>query len=162
MRPHPTILGSYLAHWADETACAEDARRLALAPELRDACIALQGPLGAGKTSFVRHLLRALGVNGRIKSPSYTVLEPYALADLSIAHFDFYRFQDPREWLEAGFREIFAAPGLKLVEWPDKVGALMPPVDLWLQLEPQDDDSRQVRAEATTPRGVALLEAWAR
>ncbi len=134
---------------------------------LRDAFIALHGPLGAGKTSFVRHLLRALGVAGRIKSPTYGVLEPHVagavapgLAGHPIAHFDFYRFDDPREWLDAGFRDVFAAPGLKLAEWPQKAAAVLPPADLALHLEPTGDTSRTVRLEAATPRGVALLQTW--
>ncbi len=75
-------------------------------PALRDAFIELHGPLGAGKTTFVRHLLHALGVAGRIKSPTYAVVEPYAVDGLAISHFDFYRFDDPREWEDAGFRDV--------------------------------------------------------
>ena len=113
------ILESRSLHWPDEAACEAFARQLAPRAALRDAFIELHGPLGAGKTTFVRHLLRALGVEGRIKSPTYAVLEPYSLGDLAISHLDFYRFGDPREWLDAGFRDGFAAPGLKLVEWPE-------------------------------------------
>ena len=119
----------------------------------------LDGPLGAGKTTFVRHLLRALGVTGRIKSPTYAVVEPYALPGLAISHFDFYRFDDPRELEDAGLRDLFAAPGLKLVEWPEKAAAALPVPDLQLALAPQDDDARQVTAHAFTPAGVALLHA---
>ena len=129
---------------------------------LRQAFIELHGPLGAGKTTFVRHLLRALGVAGRIKSPTYTVLEPYALpAGGNAAHFDFYRFADPREWEDAGFREVFAAPGLKLAEWPDKAAGLLPTPDLRLLIEPgaadTDPDDRAVTVQALTPLGVDLL-----
>lgn len=120
--------------------------------------IELHGPLGAGKTTFVRHLLRALGVQGRIKSPTYAVLEPYTLVDgLAIAHFDFYRFSDPREWADAGFRDVFATPGLKLAEWPDKAAGALPRPDLRLHITPLDDDRRDVRAEALTRRGLELL-----
>lgn len=126
---------------------------------LDDALIELQGPLGAGKTTFVRHLLRALGVAGRIKSPTYTVVEPYRAGALDIAHFDFYRFADARELIDAGLREQLAAPGLKLVEWPSHAAALMPPCDVRLAIEPQGDDSRQVLAQAFSPRGRALLAA---
>ncbi len=86
--------------------------------------------MGAGKTTLVRHLLQALGVTGRIKSPTYAVVEPYELPGLNIWHFDFYRFADPREWEDAGFRDIFASPGLKLSEWPEKAGAQLPVPDL--------------------------------
>lgn len=165
---HPTILATRTLHWPDEAACAADAVRLARHPAalaaLHDAFIALHGPLGAGKTTFVRHLLRALGVAGRIKSPTYGVLEPHVGGEpapgLAISHFDFYRFDDPREWLDAGFRDVFAAPGLKLAEWPQKAAAVLPVADLVLHLSPQGDAAREVRAEAATPRGEALLQAW--
>ena len=144
--------------WANEAACEAWARQLAGQPGTTQAYIELVGPLGAGKTTFVRHLLRALGVTGRIKSPTYTVMEPYTLADGSeAAHFDFYRFTDPREWLDAGFRDVFARPGLKIAEWPDQVAGLLPRPDLRLLIEPGDDDQRRVRVEALTPLGQALL-----
>lgn len=152
-----TILGSRTQHRADEADCEASARALAARPALRDAYVELHGPLGAGKTTFVRHLLRALGVQGRIKSPTYTVVEPYALPGLNISHFDFYRFEDPREWEDAGFRELFAQPGLKLAEWPEKAAGALPVADLRLHIEPQDDDSRTVRLEAGTALGEALL-----
>ena len=128
-------------------------------PGLRHAFVELHGDLGAGKTSFVRHLLRALGVEGRIKSPTYAVVEPHATPDgLAVSHFDFYRFNDPREWEDAGFRDLFAAPGLKLAEWPEKAAALLPPADLVLQIEAQADDSRQVALGAGTALGAQLLQ----
>lgn len=130
---------------------------MARQPALRDAFIELHGPLGAGKTTFVRHLLRALGVQGRIKSPTYAVVEPYALPGLSVSHFDFYRFDDPREWADAGFRDVFAAPGLKLAEWPEKAAAVLPPADLRLSIEPDEDGGRSVRCDAFTERGRALI-----
>lgn len=154
---HAPILESRPLHWPDEAACAAFAQGLALKAPLRDAFIELHGPLGAGKTTFVRHLLRALGVSGRIKSPTYAVLEPYELPGLMISHLDFYRFEDPREWADAGFREIFAAPGLKLAEWPQHAGDQLPVPDLRLHIEPGADDRRTVLAEACTARGVALL-----
>lgn len=123
--------------------------------------ILLEGGLGAGKTSFVRQLLRALGVQGRIKSPSYAVLESYELALGAVHHFDFYRFSDPREWEDAGFRELLAGPGLKLVEWPSQAQGLLPQADLLLTIEAQADDSRRVQAQAFTPQGARLLKALA-
>ncbi len=144
--------------WPDEAATAAAAARLAVAPELASALITLDGGLGAGKTTFTRHLLRALGVQGRIKSPSYAVLESYELPKLTVHHFDFYRFSDPREWDDAGFRELLSGPGLKLCEWPSHAQALLPQADLQLQLEAQDDESRLVQALALTPSGTALLQ----
>lgn len=145
--------------WPDEAAAQATAERLAgaLLPS-PDAIIELHGPLGAGKTTFTRLLLRALGVEGRIKSPSYAVMEVYHLpAGGTASHFDFYRFGDPREWEDAGFRDVFAAPGLKLCEWPEKAAGQLPAPDLQLFIELMPDDSRRVRAV-----GVArLVEALA-
>jgi len=157
---HPPILETRFSCWAEESACAAFAARLARSPRLFPSTfIALDGPLGAGKTTFVRHLLRALGVSGRIKSPTYAVLEPYEVDGRTISHFDFYRFDDPREWLDAGFRELFAAPGLKLAEWPDKAAPLLPTPDWRLQIEPGDGETRHVTVHAYTPHGVELLAA---
>jgi tRNA threonylcarbamoyladenosine biosynthesis protein TsaE len=154
---HEPILESRSIRWPDESHCAAFASALAARPALRDAFVELQGPLGAGKTSFVRHLLRALGVAGRIKSPSYAVLEEHRAGSLAISHFDFYRFDDPREWVDAGFRELFAAPGLKLVEWPEKAAGQLPAPDLRLVITPQPDASRRVQVDALTARGRELL-----
>jgi tRNA threonylcarbamoyladenosine biosynthesis protein TsaE len=156
---HSPILETRTLSWPDEAACADFASRLASHPRLWPSTfIALEGPLGAGKTTFVRHLLRALGVTGRIKSPTFAVLEPYEVAGRAVSHFDFYRFADPREWADAGFRELFAAPGLKLVEWPDKAAPALPLPDWRLQIEPLDNDARHVTVHALTPHGVDLLE----
>lgn len=133
------------------------AAALARRPALGDAFIELHGPLGAGKTTFVRHLLRALGVQGRIKSPTYAVLEPYSVGGLVISHFDFYRFSDPCECEDAGFRELFAAPGLKLAEWPANAAGWLPPADLRLHITPLDDGRRSVLLQAMTPLGLELL-----
>ena len=157
-----SILGTRLAHWPDEAACAASAAHLAHHAGLADAFIALRGPLGAGKTTFVRHLLAALGVEGRVKSPTYALMEPYrsdaSHGAFAIAHFDFYRFDDAQEWEDAGFREVFAEPGLKLVEWPEKAEALLPRCDLRLTIAPHDEDAtRELRIEALTPRGQELL-----
>lgn len=151
----------------DESATQMLAEHLATNPALRNAFIELQGDLGAGKTTLVRHLLRALGVQGRIKSPTYAVVEAYELpaqdmntplnTPLNIWHFDFYRFQDPQEWEDAGFRDIFTSPGLKLAEWPDKVGELLPRADLTIHLAMLNDEARQLTLTARSPTGEALL-----
>jgi len=152
--------------WADESATRAFASALAAHTQLRQCYIELHGELGAGKTTLVRHLLQALGVQGRIKSPTYAVVEPYELAGtpgdarpLAIWHFDFYRFHDPREWEDAGFRDIFASPGLKLAEWPEKAASFLPQADLVLRIEVQADGTRQVQMLAHTPLGLALLDA---
>ena len=154
---HAAILGTRTLHWLDEAACAVWASSLARKPELTDAFIALHGPLGAGKTTCVRHLLRALGVTGRIKSPTFAVLEPYALPGLLISHFDLYRFEDPQEWLDAGFREQFEVPGLKLVEWPEKAAGVLPLADVDVFIDARAGDTRRVTLQAHTARGLALL-----
>jgi tRNA threonylcarbamoyladenosine biosynthesis protein TsaE len=159
------ILESQFEAWGNEAACTASAVRLAACPQVHQATIELQGDLGAGKTTFVRNLLRALGIQGTIKSPTYALMESYELPASSsqpspgghVAHFDFYRFNDPQEWEDAGFRDIFAAPGLKLVEWPDKARELLPTPDLQLTLQPLADDRRTVRWDALTPLGLQLL-----
>ena len=152
---HPPIVKTL--HWSDESATQGFAARLAALDPLGHAFIELRGDLGAGKTTLVRHLLRALGVEGRIKSPTYAVVEPYELARFDVWHFDFYRFQDPREAADAGFRDIFASPGLKLVEWPEKAAGSLPSADLVIEIEVLDDESRQVHLHAQTTTGIALL-----
>lgn len=152
---HPLIVKNIA--WPDEAATAAFAKALASHPAIGRALIELQGDLGAGKTTFVRHLLKSLGVEGRIKSPTYAVVEPYTLPEMNIWHFDFYRFNDPREWEEAGFRDIFASAGLKLVEWPEKAGPHLPQPDLLLHLEVLADDTRAVTLTAHTPTGAELL-----
>ena len=154
---HEPILETREIRWPNEAACAAFAGHMAKHAALRDARIELSGELGAGKTTFVRHLLRALGVQGRIKSPTYTVLESYLLPDLQIHHFDFYRFADPREWEDAGFRDVFAEPGLKLAEWPERAAPWLAQPDLSLALRIVDDDARIVTLNACTPRGQALM-----
>jgi tRNA threonylcarbamoyladenosine biosynthesis protein TsaE len=155
---HRPILETRCLVWRDEADCETFARGLAARAGLTEAFIELHGPLGAGKTTFVRHLLRALGVAGRVKSPTYTVLEPHALPDgREAAHFDFYRFNDPQEWLDAGFRDVFAKPGLKLAEWPDKAAGQLPLADLSLHIDPVDEVQRAVRVEAHTALGQRLL-----
>jgi tRNA threonylcarbamoyladenosine biosynthesis protein TsaE len=143
--------------WAGEEDTRAFAGRLAGNPAIADAFIALQGDLGAGKTTLVRHLLRALGAQGRIKSPTYAVVEPYELPGLPAWHFDFYRFDDPREWEDAGFRDIFAGPGLKLAEWPEKAAAMLPVPDLDIRIVLDDEERRHVTLRANTERGRELL-----
>jgi tRNA threonylcarbamoyladenosine biosynthesis protein TsaE len=155
--PHLPILGTRSALWRDEAACAATARVLAERPALRDAVVELRGPLGAGKTTFVRHLLHALGVQGRVKSPTYAVMEPYELPGGDVWHFDFFRFDDPQEWEDAGFRDVYAGPGLKIAEWPEKAGELLPRCDLALTIEVGAGDARQATFSAHSTRGLALL-----
>ena len=95
--------------------------------------IYLIGELGAGKTTLARGLLRGLGYEGKVKSPTFTLVEVYEVSRLYLYHFDFYRFSDPRELGEAGFREYFNPQSVCLVEWPDKAAGL-PAADLRIVL----------------------------
>jgi tRNA threonylcarbamoyladenosine biosynthesis protein TsaE len=181
--PAPTWVG----WWASEVDTQAFAQRLAACPAIANASLSLEGDLGAGKTTLVRHLLRALGVQGRIKSPTYAVVEPHTAEAcvhlpageyLNIWHFDFYRFSDPREWEDAGFRELFASPGLKLVEWPNRAAGFLPPMDAQILIQTDDtamtnathhhtpsntatetETARQVQLLALTPIGQQLLAA---
>lgn len=159
-RPAPPVAAATcIQTWHSEDDTQAFATRLAAQPGLRHAFIELHGDLGAGKTTLVRHLLRALGVQGRIKSPTYAVVEPHETPDgLQAWHFDFYRFNDPLEWEDAGFRDVFASPGLKLAEWPEKAGALLPQADLVIHIDTQADGARRVHIHAPTPTGQALLQ----
>jgi tRNA threonylcarbamoyladenosine biosynthesis protein TsaE len=116
----------------------------------------LRGDLGSGKTTLVRGLLRALGHAGRVKSPSYTLVEPYTTSRLHLYHFDFYRFKDRSEWLSSGFREYFNPHTLCVVEWPEKAGNLLAPPDLDVQLE-FSGNGRRARLQARSAAGEAWL-----
>ncbi len=116
---------------------ATDALGQALAQIVRPGLlVTLEGPLGSGKTHLVRSLLRALGHAGRVKSPTYTVMEPYLLSWGAVTHFDFYRFADGQEADDAGLREEFNAHTLCLVEWPSRATRWLPPADLALTWQP--------------------------
>jgi len=162
---HPAIVKSLLWSGEDDTRAFAEAlaQQVQSAGSNLNASIHLRGDLGAGKTTLVRYLLKALGVEGRIKSPTYAVVEPYSVSGhgalLNIWHFDFYRFNDPDEWEEAGFRDVFASDGLKLVEWPDKAGAYLPQADLTIMLESLSDTARRVTLTAHTALGRDLIAA---
>lgn len=138
----------------DEAATLALGAALAACLEPGDA-IHLRGDLGAGKTTLVRGTLRALGHAGPVKSPTYTLVELYALSRLDLHHFDFYRFRDPREWIDAGFRESFGGRTVTLVEWPERAGALLPPPDMAITLEPLGD-GRIASFTPRSPRGHTL------
>jgi tRNA threonylcarbamoyladenosine biosynthesis protein TsaE len=152
---HPLIVKTI--HWKTENDTTCFAKKLATTPLLSQAFITLEGTLGAGKTAFARHLLRALGVLGHIKSPTYALVESYEINTLRIWHFDFYRFHDAQEWEDAGFRDIFCESGLKLAEWPANVSGLIPTPDLAINIV-EEDLARRVTLHANTPLGVQILE----
>lgn len=118
--------------------------------------VTLHGDLGAGKTTLTRGVLAGLGHVGRVRSPTYTLVEPYELPTLAVYHFDLYRFADPAEWRDAGFAEYFGPHSLCLLEWPEKAQGCLPPADLAVQLE-LDGAGRQLTVTALTPRGKQCL-----
>lgn len=116
---------------ADENATLALAARLAA--QLHPGMIFhLHGDLGAGKTCLVRGILQALGYTGRVKSPTYTLLEPYHIGELNLRHFDLYRLHDENEWESAGFRDEFNGHNIHFIEWPEK--ASVPQADVIINL----------------------------
>lgn len=141
----------------DEAATTAFSARLAAAlqPGL---AVYLHGDLGAGKTTLVRATLHALGYVGRVKSPTYTLLECYAANGLNLRHFDLYRLQDPHEWEAAGFRDEFDGRNICLVEWPEQAGQLLPPADIEIHFEILDT-GRNLTLRAHSPIGERCLSA---
>ena len=142
----------------DETATLALGARLAEAIE-PGLVIYLHGDLGAGKTTLVRGLLHKLGHVGKVKSPTYTLVEPYVVSGLNLYHFDLYRFVDPEEWEASGFRDYFNAQSVCFVEWPERAGSLLPEPDLDIRLEPQEQGRRGVMT-ANNDAGKRSLEAY--
>ena len=170
-------LREHVFHLTDE----EATRRLgaALAAALRSnlpaikadgLVVGLSGDLGTGKTALTRATLRALDVSGPVKSPTFTLLEPYELSIINFYHFDFYRFSDPAEFAAAGFREFFGpAPvahgvagraNVCFVEWPERATGTLPAIDLSLSLSMStgDEAARRCDARAASTVGSACLE----
>lgn len=144
------------SHLADEATTLAFGAQLArgLTPGMT---IYVEGDLGAGKTTLVRGLLRALGHVGRVKSPTYTLVELYSLPGFELYHFDLYRMHDPREWLDAGFRDVSDGKAVSLIEWPEKAAGWLPPPDVAVHLQ-IENDSRHIVCEAKSPRGAHYLE----
>jgi len=141
-------------HIPDETAMQALGARLA-AGDVRGAVVYLEGPLGAGKTTVVRGLVRALGFAGPVKSPTFTLLEPYQRDDLRVYHFDLYRLADPEELEYIGARDYFGGDALCLVEWPERGAGFLAPADLCVVIA-LAETGRDVRVEGLTPRGRRL------
>ncbi len=130
--------------------------------------ISLEGNLGAGKTTLTRYLLKALGHAGKVKSPTYTLCEPYEVTlapvitnqkiqTLQFHHFDLYRMNYPEEWIDAGFRDTLSQAGICLIEWAEKAGTTLPPFDLIIQLQMNDDETRSVELISLSKAGQDLL-----
>ena len=140
----------------DEAATLAFGNRLALVIEA-GLFVALSGNLGSGKTTLTRGILRGLGYKGKVKSPTYTLVELYNLSKLDLYHFDFYRFNNPQEWLDAGFRDHFEPRNVCLVEWPERAGDLLPIADLKISLTMQGN-GRRARIAAQTEHGKRCLD----
>ncbi len=142
-------------HLNDDAATMAFGARLAgiVTPGL---AIHLHGDLGSGKTTLARGLLRGLGYQGRVKSPTYTLVELYTVSRLDLYHFDFYRFRDPKEWRDAGLDEYFYDAAICLVEWPEKAGGLLPAADIDIAFE-FAGDGRDLSLCAGTESGKACL-----
>jgi tRNA threonylcarbamoyladenosine biosynthesis protein TsaE len=130
---------------------------------LAPAVIYLNGPLGAGKTTFVRGFLRGLGFHEKVKSPTYTIVEPYETEQYEVFHFDLYRLITPDELRQIDLADYFAPRAVCLIEWPEKGGALLPPADIACFFDMMQNESdgldaaRQIRFEAYTEHGDKTL-----
>lgn len=150
----------FKSHLHDEagTAALGAALSRAITPGM---AIYLHGDLGAGKTALTRALLHAAGHTGNVKSPTYTLSEPYSVTmdgrDVQVIHFDLYRMSSPEEFLDAGFREDFNGSNVCIVEWPEKAGAVLPPADLSIFLSVAGD-GRDVELQASSALGLSCLE----
>ena len=162
-------LGTHKQHCRQEADTANHAKQLAISISgfleqnpLGHLNIALVGNLGAGKTTFARYLIQALGHEGKVKSPTYTLCEPYPLKTnhgaFTAHHFDLYRMRDPLEWQEAGFAEYFDIPGFCLIEWPEKAEGTLPPFDLEIELTAgASENERSMTINAFLNDGLSVL-----
>lgn len=150
---------SFIALLADEAATLALGKALAriLQPGL---VLHLHGELGAGKTCLTRALLHAAGYAGRVKSPTYTLMEPYTVTlqgkPVEVCHFDLYRMNDTREFIEAGFRDQLDGAAICIIEWPEQAGNLLPPADLDIYLT-VTGHSREVKLLANSEQGITCL-----
>lgn len=121
--------------------------------------IALEGELGAGKTTLVGGLLRAYGVTGPVRSPTYTLIEPYETASRSVYHLDLYRLTDPDEVEPLGIRDLLAGSTLLLIEWPSRAAGSIPAADLWVDIAypPLGTEGRRVRLTPHSLNGANVV-----
>ena len=142
--------------------CSDESATLACAAKFAKVLhiglvIYLQGDLGAGKTTFARGLIHTLGHTGKVKSPTYTLVESYVLAAFTLYHFDLYRFTDEDEWEAAGFREYFKNNTICLVEWPEKARHSLPTADIGIKID-HKLQGRTMIFTAHTTNGAICLE----
>lgn len=133
----------------------------------------LVGDLGVGKTTLTRYILRSLGHMGKVKSPTYGLCEPYqvnlnlknntnemAETSLPFHHFDLYRMSYAKEWMDAGFRDVFSEPGICMIEWPEKAEGTLPQADWIISLTTNDDDTRSLKITSQTDIGDELIKGF--
>ena len=145
---------SFLTNDANETAfLGEKLAKIVRSGDL----IFLQGDLGSGKTTYMRGFLRGLNFTGKVKSPSYTLLEQYDL-ELTINHFDLYRFKDQREWDDAGFNEFINGNDVNVIEWPEKAVDVIPISDLTIFFTYLDDIKRKIVIAGNSSRGRQCID----
>jgi tRNA threonylcarbamoyladenosine biosynthesis protein TsaE len=152
--PQPELRPAWVRAVPDEAAVAVIAQGFAAAVET-PSVIYLEGDLGAGKTTFARAYVHALGFEGYVKSPTYGLLEVYEAGGQQVLHLDLYRIEDPEELEFLSLRDLFGEHSVLLVEWPDRGGALLPAPDLVLTFA-ERGDSRYISCEAQTERGARL------
>jgi tRNA threonylcarbamoyladenosine biosynthesis protein TsaE len=148
---------------ADAQATRAIGALLARALSVREAAfvIAIEGELGAGKTTLVGGLLNALGIQGHVRSPTYTLIEPYVLSDRAIYHLDLYRLTDPREVEALGLRDLLEPRAVFLIEWPERGGGLVPPFDLKVLITYAPDAGRHVQLHGASTAGESVVQSIA-
>ncbi|MGP4932489.1 tRNA (adenosine(37)-N6)-threonylcarbamoyltransferase complex ATPase subunit type 1 TsaE [Pseudoalteromonas nigrifaciens] len=147
---------SFKSHLSDDIATVTMGNRIAAIIE-QGAVIYLHGDLGAGKTTFTRGILQGFGHTGKVKSPTYTLVEPYELERANVYHFDLYRLGDPEELEYMGIRDYFSAQAICVVEWPEKGGEFIPVPDLNITLSYVGDE-RNIVINSASERGSVIIE----
>lgn len=147
---------SFKSHLSDDIATVTMGNRIAAIIE-QGAVIYLHGDLGAGKTTFTRGIVQGFGHTGKVKSPTYTLVEPYELERANVYHFDLYRLGDPEELEYMGIRDYFSAQAICVVEWPEKGGEFIPVPDLNITLSYVGDE-RSIVINSASERGSVIIE----